>query len=692
MTHTPSILAALPPIVVDHLPWWIAGVVIIAGLFIYGLRDTLALLAGGFKRAWAISSVCFAESIRKRVLWIAPVAILGVIVVSQFQRPIDEADAVRQMLKVCLFATGLVVTITAIILACSNLPKEIENRVIYTIVTKPVTRLEIVVGKVVGFARVSAAILLIMGLFTFAYLAFNAWSYQREISARLAGTQLEAAVRPTLEYYRDTGLLTARKLAAPSFVQVIAREPVPGERWLLGGEGDVLIPFDIKESDLIPPDAPTADPLSTGLAVQMRIGYDARFYKHDSPEITGDLPPTVAAPTSKPSGPGAVDAIVSAQLVDRFEEMLVPSSTLDKGQPLRVPDAEGAQPLTVFVEPKVLPEASRWTRMYVNLSAYTPGVDFRLKSDSVRLLIPATNPNLPPREILPAAEVEKWLFRGRLGRIGYQVRGGVKDQEQTHVAVFSFTKSAVSPDSKGNVPVEFRSDVERSGTEDADEKPTQLEVVVRDRVSGKQSAPITSLIEANRPVYLNVPAELMSSGDFDVLARVTTPGHYLSVTSRSTNVVQENQGFALNLFKSLLILWLMAILVIAVSVFCSTFLSWPIAIVLTLVMLLCRWGVMQLGDALQPGIGNQVATDLGFTKDPSISAAVSKSVEALATFLNKTAAVLPDISQFASIEDLERGVAIPPRKVVDSSIVLLTFGVPIIVIAYVFLRNKEVAP
>src|SRR5207253_2322463 len=103
----------------------------------------------------------------------------------QLQRPLDEQDAIRQTIKFCLFATGLLVAMTTIILACTNLPREIENRVIYTVVTKPTTRLEIVLGKVVGFARVSLAILLIMGVFTYAYLQVRAWNMQRFIAERL---------------------------------------------------------------------------------------------------------------------------------------------------------------------------------------------------------------------------------------------------------------------------------------------------------------------------------------------------------------------------------------------------------------------------------------------------------------------------------------------------------------------------
>ena len=45
----------------------------------------------------------------KKMIFIAPLAILGIIIVSQLQRPLDEADAVRQTIKIALFATGLII-------------------------------------------------------------------------------------------------------------------------------------------------------------------------------------------------------------------------------------------------------------------------------------------------------------------------------------------------------------------------------------------------------------------------------------------------------------------------------------------------------------------------------------------------------------------------------------------------------
>jgi hypothetical protein len=114
-------------------------------------------------------------------------------------------------------------------------------------------------------------------------------------------------------------------------------------------------------------------------------------------------------------------------------------------------------------------------------------------------------------------------------------------------------------------------------------------------------------------------------------------------------------------------------------------------VVLTVLILLGHWGVSELGDSTAPGIGNLVATDMGL-RDPSKMHVVSDSVEALAKMLNLLTKVLPDITQFSALEDIERGVSLPMSRLTDSLAVIGAFGVPLMVMAYVFLRNKEVAP
>src|SRR5439155_3686412 len=219
----PTLAALLPDFVYLHLSWILFALSVAAGVIV-GFPDLLRL---NLKRIWAISHVVWVEAWRRRVFLITPLAIVGVIVISQLQRPLDEQDAIRQTTKFCIFATGLLVAVSTIILACTNLPREIENRVIYSVVTKPTTRLEIVLGKVIGFAKVSLAILLIMGVFSYGYLAFRAWNMRREIAARLADKDVPVPLTSvaSLTYYRDAGLLGAKTLAEPRTLQVFSRLP-----------------------------------------------------------------------------------------------------------------------------------------------------------------------------------------------------------------------------------------------------------------------------------------------------------------------------------------------------------------------------------------------------------------------------------------------------------------------------------
>jgi hypothetical protein len=188
-----------------------------------------------------------------------------------------------------------------------------------------------------------------------------------------------------------------------------------------------------------------------------------------------------------------------------------------------------------------------------------------------------------------------------------------------------------------------------------------------------------------------VPAEWVAGGNFDLVLNNLTPGHWITIKTQGVSLIVRNQPFVVNLFKGLFVMWLLSVLVIVVSIFCSTFLSWPIAIVLTLVILLGHWGVNQLGDATSAGIGNQVATDLGF-RNAAEAKVVSTSVEALSKFLNTVSAFLPDISAFGGAEEVEKGIAIPAVYVGQAGLVVLVFGIPLTMAAYVILRFKEVAP
>lgn len=695
----------MPEIVQNNLIWFVGGAITLLGLFVYGLGDLLRL---SLYRAWAISSVAFSESLRRRVLWITPLAILGVIVISQLQVPSDEQDAIRQTVKFCLFASGMVVTILGMILACTNLPKEIENRVIFTIVTKPTTRLEIVIGKIIGFAKVSLAVLLIMGLFSFGYLHFRAWQLRSQIVDRLQSGSVDPLSRATDEYYANAGLLTARSLELPQMLNVLADEPKPDDttRTFFGnGDGDMLVPFELKEDQFIPPGL--EQPFQAGVLIYINLGYEKSAYGQSAAPATGNLPVGVAAPAStRPAAPGAMPEHADVQLtiLDSNLNTLIDTKQISSGSAIQLFDPTGEHPAIAVIPPASAQALMKSPRFFIDVQGVTGGVKFRANvapttdprqapvklaiignpKESSILVGPAVDPRTPEKSFYPPQ------FRSRLG-LGnqFQLRGG--DPKTAPVGIFHFNNAQAYRG--GKLGFELRTTLETNYSDRNDESATRTEITIVNRTTGQHSPAVTVYPENNRTTFFDVPAEYAGNGNFDVLVRNLSDGHYVGLGINSLSMVSSTAGFDLNFAKSLLIIWMLSLLVVIISIFCSTFLSWPIAIVLSLLLLLGHWGVVQLGDTLAPGIGNQVVTDFfGNNTSAGQAKAVSNSVEALAKILNNIGAVLPDINDFSSIDQIEKGLIIPGSQLWAALRTLLAFGVPTMVLSYVLLRNKEVAP
>lgn len=710
----PPLLSAIPDWISEYIVWWVAAVVVFGGLLVFGWDELRRL---HWRRIWAISSVNFAESVRRRVLWVTPLAILGVLAVGQLQHSLDEQETIRQTTKYCLFASGLLVSITAIILACTNLPREIENRVIYTIVTKPTTRLEIVVGKVLGFVRVSGLIVLIMGLFTFGYLALRTWGLQREVAQRLAAG-VDESTGLTLRGYQTAGLLSTKSLEQATNLQVYSSLPHEGSpQWLPGGEGYFfIVPFELSRQDRRLLDAATEDPPRAQVLVinTMRVKRNEPTTKQAEEIRNRRLPteggPTSAAPVLGPAFPATqpeptTQATVpkpmpqiSIRLLSPNLSPLVSANQINEGKLIDVPvdheNPDGSYTIPLVLTPEVIRQLLDTERIYVEVVPETPSVEyevsatptvldvFDLTSKTEHMIRPAPSDTDKSRPSEPQ-------FLSRSNRYGLQVAGSSKGNGS--VAVYRFRNVSTSRDTRGTADFRFRAGLEHGGDYDPSKAWSIVTIEVVNRKTGESSGPIEFHPETNRDCPVPVPAKYVAGGDFDVLVRGMTDGQWVGITKASVQFISAEHSFVLNLFKSLLILWLLSVLVVIIAIFTSTFLSWPIAVVLTLIILLGHWGVEQMGDALNPGVGRSVATDLGF-RESAPSKVVSTSVDALARMLTTLSKVLPDVSKFPVIDDISRGVSIPAQSIADSLGVLACYGLPLLVLSFVILKNKEVAP
>lgn len=133
------------------------------------------------RRVLAIASVAFKESIRRWVLVVFVIFMIIVLLGGWFL-DVQGDNPLRLYLRVVLFATNFLVLMLALLLSSFSLPADIEKRTIYTVLTKPVRTIEVVAGRVVGFAAIGTLLLLVMGGISYIFVV-RGMAHTHEINA-----------------------------------------------------------------------------------------------------------------------------------------------------------------------------------------------------------------------------------------------------------------------------------------------------------------------------------------------------------------------------------------------------------------------------------------------------------------------------------------------------------------------------
>lgn len=126
------------------------------------------------RRIYAIAKLSVKEAIRNR-LFVVFLIFMGIFLfpVKWFLPNNKPEDEIRLTLDVTAFASTLLLLVPAVIISSFRIPDDIKQQTIYTIVTKPVERFEIVLGRFLGFG---ALVTIALGLMTFVgwiYITFG---------------------------------------------------------------------------------------------------------------------------------------------------------------------------------------------------------------------------------------------------------------------------------------------------------------------------------------------------------------------------------------------------------------------------------------------------------------------------------------------------------------------------------------
>jgi Cu-processing system permease protein len=114
-------------------------------------------------RVWAIARNTFREAVRDRILYGLLVFALLMIGSSLAFASLSIGQQERFTKDLGLAAISLIAVLMSVFLGISLVSKEVERRTIYTILSKPVHRWEVVLGKYLGLAATVAVNVLLMG-------------------------------------------------------------------------------------------------------------------------------------------------------------------------------------------------------------------------------------------------------------------------------------------------------------------------------------------------------------------------------------------------------------------------------------------------------------------------------------------------------------------------------------------------
>jgi ABC-type transport system involved in multi-copper enzyme maturation permease subunit len=121
-------------------------------------------------RTWAIANNTFTQLVRMKVFYFMLIFSALIIGVNFFFLNFTFEQELKILKDVSFGAMSLFASVFAIVGTALLIPKDIEDRTLYTILTKPVPRFEYLLGKLLGILLLIGVSLVLMSLLFFAVL------------------------------------------------------------------------------------------------------------------------------------------------------------------------------------------------------------------------------------------------------------------------------------------------------------------------------------------------------------------------------------------------------------------------------------------------------------------------------------------------------------------------------------------
>ena len=163
------------------------------------------------RRSAAIASVTWTELVRLKVFYFLIIFALLVIGNSFFLARFSFEEEFQMLKDIALGAMGIFSSLLAILATATLLPKDVEDRTIYTILAKPVSRTEYILGKLTGVFLLLALSVLLMGAVFAVVLFLRTQNLLHSAELEMAGlpaAELDAALQKIRAAAYDPNLIS----------------------------------------------------------------------------------------------------------------------------------------------------------------------------------------------------------------------------------------------------------------------------------------------------------------------------------------------------------------------------------------------------------------------------------------------------------------------------------------------------
>ena len=156
------------------------------------------------RRITAITAVTWTELVRLKVFYFLIIFALLVIGNSFFLARLSFEEEFQMLKDIALGAMSVFSSLLAILATATLLPKDIEDRTIYTVLAKPVSRTEYLLGKLSGVFLLLALAVLLMGAVFAAVLLLRTQTLLHSAQIEMAALP-PAELQAALDKIRATG-------------------------------------------------------------------------------------------------------------------------------------------------------------------------------------------------------------------------------------------------------------------------------------------------------------------------------------------------------------------------------------------------------------------------------------------------------------------------------------------------------